>query len=94
MADVNGTTAGSADAAAAGQPVVKTEKQLKKEAKKNAKLAKFNEKLAQQKVQTTEEVIAGRTVPNRFTGMTQYAPTVYTFALRTELEGEREEASC
>lgn len=43
-------------AAATGPPVVKTEKQLKKEAQKNAKLAKYNEKMAKQKARTNEEV--------------------------------------
>ena len=47
--------ADSGKAAAAGAegqpPVVKTEKQLKKEAQKNAKLAKYNEKMAKQKAQ-------------------------------------------
>ena len=50
--------ADSSKAAAAGaaEPVIKTEKQLKKEAQKNAKLAKYNEKMAKQKVQTAGEV--------------------------------------
>lgn len=55
MAD-NCAAAGAADAAATGPPVVKTEKQLKKEAQKNAKLAKYNEKMAKQKARTNEEV--------------------------------------
>ena len=53
MAD-DGKTAPSAEEPAA--PVVKTEKQLKKEAQKNAKLAKYNEKMAKQKAQNTGEV--------------------------------------
>ena len=58
MAD-NGSAARAPEAAADGQPpVVKTEKQLKKEAQKNAKLAKYNEKMAKQKVQGAEEVKA------------------------------------
>ena len=48
--------ASPADAAVPGPPVVKTEKQLKKEAQKNAKLAKYNEKMAKQKARTSEEV--------------------------------------
>ena len=38
------------------EPVVKTEKQLKKEAQKNAKLAKYNEKMAKKAAQTAGEV--------------------------------------
>ena len=53
MADSGNTAAGAQEA---GQPVVKTEKQLKKEAQKNAKLAKYQEKLAKQKAQTAGEV--------------------------------------
>lgn len=39
-----------------GKPVVKTEKQLKKEAQKNAKLAKYNEKMAKKAAQSSGEV--------------------------------------
>ena len=53
MADSGKATAGAQEA---GQPVVKTEKQLKKEAQKNAKLAKYNEKMAKQKAQNAGEV--------------------------------------
>ena len=53
MADSGKTAAGATES---GEPVVKTEKQLKKEAQKNAKLAKYNEKMAKQKGQTTGEV--------------------------------------
>ena len=57
MAD-NGSAARAPEAAADGPPVVKTEKQQKKEAQKNAKLAKYNEKMAKQKAQGAEEVKA------------------------------------
>ena len=53
MADSSKAAAGAAEP---GQPVIKTEKQLKKEAQKNAKLAKYNEKMAKQKAQTAGEV--------------------------------------
>lgn len=53
MADSGKATAGAQEP---GQPVVKTEKQLKKEAQKNAKLAKYNEKMAKQKAQNAGEV--------------------------------------
>ena len=56
MADSSGKTATSAGAQEPGGPVVKTEKQLKKEAAKNAKLAKYHEKMAMQKAQNAGEV--------------------------------------
>ena len=55
MADSSGKTAAGAQQEP-GQPVVKTEKQLKKEAAKNAKLAKYHEKMAMQKAQNAGEV--------------------------------------
>ena len=64
MADSGKTSAGAAEEAAGGQPVVKTEKQLKKEAQKNAKLAKYNEKMAKQKNKATGEVCCGPPWPH------------------------------
>ena len=88
MADSSKASAGAAEEAQESQPVVKTEKQLKKEAQKNAKLAKYNEKMAK-KSQAAGEV---RHNPPR---VCPVCARLYGLYLCTvELEGEREEASC
>ena len=79
MADSGKTAAGAQEP---GQPVVKTEKQLKKEAAKNAKLAKYHEKMAMQKAQNAGEVKQG-----------SYYTLLRSLPLSAAGDGEGEEAS-
>jgi valyl-tRNA synthetase len=87
MADSSGKTAAGAQQEP-GQPVVKTEKQLKKEAAKNAKLAKYNEKMAMQKAQNAGE----QAKPKEKKPTGKKAPTSFTYDIPTP-PGEKKDVT-